>query len=316
VQFLNDAAGYGPNSDRNLYVEDLLVNGHGTGQSEALMWERVVDFSVPVTSVHPVPEIPSVPAPTTPVVTLPVPAEPEHVQHPVPSLPAPVASTVSLAVVLGAQSWMGDPEAIVRVDGIEAFRGAVTASHASGGAAIALGDYAAGVEHQVTVQFLNDAVGVGPGADRNLIVEDILVGGHSTGHSAALMWEREEAFTVASVTGPTAGMPDLHNEVLRIGLSQDAWKGNALFNVSVDGQVVLANQSVTASHAAHQTSYIDLNLALAEGDHTLAITFLNDAWGGSSDKDRNLHVDSVMVNGIDLHHSASLMAAGDAVFAF
>jgi len=53
-----------------------------------------------------------------------------------------------------------------------------------------------------------------------------------------------------------------------------------------------------------------------DGAAELDIRFTNDAWGGTAATDRNLYVDSVALNGVDLHAQAALLSAGDAVFAF
>jgi hypothetical protein len=50
-------------------------------------------------------------------------------------------------VVLGSESWQGDAETIPGVDGVQAFHGVVTASHASAGAAISLVQGAGSVGH-------------------------------------------------------------------------------------------------------------------------------------------------------------------------
>ena len=99
----------------------------------------------------------------------------------------PASATVALSIVLGAQSWNGNPFAIVKVDGLEAFSGAILASHASGGGEIQLGDFAVGVAHQVTIAFTNDAWGGTDDSDRNLYVEDVRIDGAGSGRSTALL---------------------------------------------------------------------------------------------------------------------------------
>ncbi|MFC7552400.1 carbohydrate-binding domain-containing protein [Pseudoroseomonas wenyumeiae] len=94
---------------------------------------------------------------------------------------------------------------MVLVDGVEVFRGEVTASHARGGAEIALGHVAAGADHEVVVQFLNDAWGGSEDTDRNLYVEDIRINGVSTGSTAALLDSNSDASF--SITAPAVQPP-------------------------------------------------------------------------------------------------------------
>jgi hypothetical protein len=107
------------------------------------------------------------------------------------------ASSVSLSIWLGADSWRGDPKAIITVDGVEAFHGSVSASHESGGAEIQLGDVSAQDTHVVEVQYLNDVWGGDSTQDRNLYVEDVHLNGVSTGDSAPLVKAGSVTFDVS-----------------------------------------------------------------------------------------------------------------------
>jgi hypothetical protein len=143
-----------------------------------------------------------------------VPATPPADHAPADPLPPPVpqpAGEVALSIVLGGQAWEGNPEAVVLVNGSEAFRGEVTASHARGGMEIALGPVTAGATHDVVVQFINDAWGGSDDTDRNLYVEDILLNGVSTGHTAVLLDSTDVRFSIpahAGVLTPPAAGPD------------------------------------------------------------------------------------------------------------
>lgn len=77
-------------------------------------------------------------------------------------------------------------------------------------------------------------------------------------------------------------------DTLVLHLSEDAWLGDAEFNVTVDGQAIGGTRVVTASHAAGQSQAVVLTGAWGAGAHTVGSTFLNDAWGGTPDTDRNL----------------------------
>jgi len=243
---------------------------------------------------------------------------------PVPVPVPPVATGEALSIILGAEAWNGAPIAIVKVDGVQVFNGEVTASHASGGAAIQLGLFDPHVAHAVTVTFTKDLWGGTATADRNLYVEDITVNGVSTGNHAALLSNGDAAFTIpaaviAPIPAPTpvpVPVPVQAGDTLRLSLSEDAWQGDAHYRVTLDGVVLVADGVATASHAAGAHGLVDLHPALAAGPHSLVVSFTNDAWGGAASTDRNLYVDAVLLNGVDLGKHAALMSNGDANISF
>jgi hypothetical protein len=250
----------------------------------------------------------------------------DYTRDPTYSLVAPaLPSTAALAVVLSADSWRGDPEAMVLLDGREIFHGPIAASQASGGIAIELGPVTLADAHAVTIRFLNDAWGGTAATDRNLHVEDLRLGPLSTGQHADLFATGEVTLhlpgtapppapvVVAPPATPPAAPPGVR---IQLGLSEDAWVGDAHATILLDGVVLLANQAVTASHAAGKVQQFVLHAAMAPGAHTLTVRFLDDAWGGNAAADRNLYVDSVVIGGVDLHQSAALLWSRDASFAF
>ena len=85
-----------------------------------------------------------------------------------------------------------------------------------------------------------------------------------------------------------------------LSLSEDAWQGDAQFSASLDGQFLAAAQAVTASHGAGDTEQFTFQGNFGAGLHDLAISFLNDAWGGTTQTDRNLYVDGVTYDGVQL----------------
>ena len=262
-------------------------------------------------------------APGTVAAPLPTPTP---VPVPVPVPVPPVATDEALSIVLGAEAWNGAPIAIVKVDGVQVFNGAVTASHASGGAAIQLGLFDSHVAHAVTVTFTNDLWGGTATTDRNLYVEDIMVKGVSTGDHAALLSNGEVAFSIPAAVSPPIPAPTPApvpvpvpvpvGDTLRLSLSEDAWQGDAHYRVTLDGVVLVADGVATASHAAGAHDLLDLHPVLAAGPHSLVVSFNNDAWGGTAATDRNLYVDAISLNGLDLGKQATLQRAGDASFTF
>ncbi|WP_449411832.1 carbohydrate-binding domain-containing protein [Methylobacterium komagatae] len=99
-------------------------------------------------------------------------------------------------------------------------------------------------------------------------------------------------------------------------MSQDFYKDNAQFTVSVDGQQVGGILAAHATHSAGQSDTITLNGDWATGDHQVSINFLNDAYGGSASTDRNLYLDSATFNGFAVSGSQfAFMIGGVHTFA-
>ena len=86
------------------------------------------------------------------------------------------------------------------------------------------------------------------------------------------------------------------SHTLALSMSEDAWQGDALFTISVDGTQVGGTQTTTASHALKQDQVFNVLGNFAAGAHTVTVTFLNDAYGGTG-KDRNLYLDGTTLDG-------------------
>jgi hypothetical protein len=105
-----------------------------------------------------------------------------------------------------------------------------------------------------------------------------------------------------TITDPTLTPPSTITigsgpDTLALEVSEDAWKGNAQFSVSVDGQQIGGTQTATALHSLGQTQIIDVQGTFAAGSHTATVDFLNDAYGGTSVTDRNLYVVGASIDG-------------------
>ena len=103
---------------------------------------------------------------------------------------------------------------------------------------------------------------------------------------------------------------------LILQMSEDAWNGDAQFTIQVDGKQIGDTQTATAFHSAGQTQALTV-LGTFAGAHTATVTFLNDAYGGTSSTDRNLYVNSASFNGANVS-GASLTeySAGPQSFGF
>ena len=232
----------------------------------------------------------------------------------------PAANSKTLSVVLGEDAWNGDADAIVSVDGIVIFNGAVNASHAKGGETVNLGSFDGTIDHTISVQFTNDAYGGTPSADRNLYVDNVLVNGTATTQSAPLFSNGTATFTVpATPAAPTPAAPTpivvgSGPDTVALSLSEDAWNGDAQFVLLVDGQQVGGTLTATAAHGTGAETTIDLEGNFSAAPHTFGVQFVNDAYGGTASTDRNLYLDAVSVNGADQNVTQSLFSNGTASF--
>jgi beta-glucanase (GH16 family) len=98
-----------------------------------------------------------------------------------------------------------------------------------------------------------------------------------------------------STSTPSTSTPGAGTSTLNLSLSEDAWKGDARFSVAIDGTTVGAPQTVTALHSSGATQKFAFDQALTPGTHDVAVSFLNDAYGGSTGMDRNLYIDGASV---------------------
>lgn len=120
--------------------------------------------------------------------------------------------------------------------------------------------------------------------------------------------------TPSTVDGSTFGSgPD----TLTVTLSEDAWQGDALASVAIDGQTLTATPlTVTAPHAAGAGETFTFRGDFGAGAHGVAVSFLNDAYGGTPATDRNLYVNKVNYNGLlpNGQGTAALYSAGSTGF--
>ncbi len=68
--------------------------------------------------------------------------------------------------------------------------------------------------------------------------------------------------------------------------------------------------TTTALHATGVSQNFSFNGDWAPGAHTVTVTFLNDAYGGTSATDRNLYVNAVSYDGTATGQSAALYSGG------
>ena len=103
--------------------------------------------------------------------------------------------------------------------------------------------------------------------------------------------------------------------VLRV--SEDAYKGDATFTVSVDGKQVGGILTAHASHAQGASETFQIKGDWGVGQHKVSVNFLNDHWEGSAATDRNLYVEGATFNGVVISGAKlDLMSADARDFAF
>ena len=222
---------------------------------------------------------------------------------------AAATTTDTLDLHVSEDAWQGDAQYTVEVDGnqVGGVRTA-TALHDQGATqdvSIA-GTWGAG-PHTVGISFINDAYAGTPTTDRNLYVDAVTYDGKAaSGAPAALM---SNGTTNFGVLAPAVATP------LTLHLAEDAWQGDAQYSVAIDGKTVVADGTVTALNGSGQSQAVALSPLLTTGTHDVAISFLNDAYGGSSSTDRNLFVKGIDVNGTPVAGaSAALYSTGTSHF--
>jgi len=102
-------------------------------------------------------------------------------------------------------------------------------------------------------------------------------------------------------------------DTLMLNLSEDAYRGDAQFELTVDGKAVGPVQSVTAPHGKSQSEAFAFKGDWS-GAHRFGVAFTNDAWGGSAGLDRNLYIDSATFDGAVVQGAAALYGNGTVTF--
>lgn len=131
-------------------------------------------------------------------------------------------------------------------------------------------------------------------SDHPLIVAVKAAAGNQGGSAAPI-----KPAAPAPVTTPSSGStsPAGGADKLVLGISEDAYKGNAQYTVSVDGHQVGGTRTAYASHAAGQTDTVSVTGNWGSGQHTVGVQFLNDLYDGTKSTDRNLYVSSATYDG-------------------
>jgi beta-glucanase (GH16 family) len=221
--------------------------------------------------------------------------------------------TITLKITQDA--WQGDARYSVTVDGVQV-GGVQTASALRGSGQqdtlVVHGAFGGGA-HDVQVTFLNDAWG-GAGMDRNLHVEGASYNGRaiSTGATSLAGTGDHADYAFTGDYAPLRAALGRGPDRLVVKLNQDPWQGDAKYAVSVDGKQIGDLRTARALQDAGEDDRLVLRGDWGAGDHTLRITYVNDAEGDGPGEDRNLYVDRVTFNDVVVSRQThALLATGD-----
>ena len=217
----------------------------------------------------------------------------------------------ALTLNVSEDAYQGNAQITVAIDGA-ALGGAttITALHDAGQTqSISSGPDLAAGPHTVTVNFLNDLYGGTPQADRNVYLDNVSSGGVTTQIGDTMWTNGQVAFVAPGQPTDTPVTLGSGPDQIVVRASEDAWQGPADVVFSVDGQQVGGTESVTAAHAAGQSQAFILNGNFGSGPLVVSADFVNDAYGGSADTDRNLYIDSITGSSMQTEN-AELMWSG------
>jgi Ca2+-binding RTX toxin-like protein len=217
----------------------------------------------------------------------------------------------TLVLKVSQDFWLSDAQYAVFVNGVR-FGGTLTASSLRDSGftdTVTLrGNW--GRDNTLEVRFLNDAWGGTPDRDRNLQVQGVTLNGEELEGMAATRGSNGTLFFgIAKPIAPLSQDFGSGPDTLVLKLSQDFWRGPAQFTVSVDGQQIGGVLTAAALRTHEQTDTITIRGSW--GDTVkLTVNFLNDNSMGQRTADRNLHLEAVTLNGVDLGVSATLARNG------
>lgn len=119
--------------------------------------------------------------------------------------------------------------------------------------------------------------------------------------------------------GNASPYPESMTDVnIYLRVSEDVWQGDAQFSVAIDGEPIGGESTTTAAHATGASDLLHIVGRWVEGLHYLSVDFLNDAYGGSADTDRNLYIDGGSAGAIEIPRAkdVALLSGGDVVIPF
>ena len=165
---------------------------------------------------------------------------------------------------------------------------------------------------EISLRFLNDLWGGSRDTDRNVHIHQVKLPGRTLVNADAVYTVGGRTLSALQADGrnmlwtngtltfnaqPKEAGP-VANE-LRIVASADAFEGNPVLRVAVDG-VIVGDYEVSALRKDGQSQEFRLTVGNLLNSGNLELRMINDKWGGSKDKDRNLLISEVTLNGTRL----------------
>ena len=291
VNFLNDLYGGSATADRNLYVLGAQLNGVAVAGS-ALKEVSAGPQSFNIT----------VAAPPPVVVTPP----------PVIVTPLTTTSTDVLTLQMADIPGLAGAQFTISVDGVQQGGIQTTTALQSLGQTqsfVVNGSFAPGL-NSASVAFLNPT-GTAAAQGLNVIsatLDGMAIAGSTLGETSSVA--KSFSFTEPSLPTTVIGSgPD----TLLLGISENAYLGNAQFTVSVDGVQQGGKQTAQASSTLGQSQFFAIDGSFGAGPHTVAVDLLNGLNAGTPATDRSLSITSLSDNGVpSAVGQASLTTSGTA----
>jgi Ca-dependent carbohydrate-binding module xylan-binding len=167
------------------------------------------------------------------------------------------------------------------------------------------GNFAPG-SHDVTITYPNNFIYPGESGDRNVYVDGLTYDGQVVSNTTTGIYQSplyppnstsgnsygNAVFTVNDTTAVPGGAPSTPTttpgpvsigsgpDTLVLNMAEDPYNGDAQFTVSVDGQQIGGTQTTSAVVGQGQFQEFDVHGNFGPGNHTVAVSFLNDAVGG------------------------------------
>ncbi len=124
-------------------------------------------------------------------------------------------------------------------------------------------------------------------------------------------------YTIAATSSAVTQTIGSGSDVFVVRIAQDYYQGAAQYTIKVDGVQVGGTLSASALKSSGQSDTINVQGSWGTGAHVLTVEFLNDAYGGTPQTDRNLYVTGITYNGAPMTPAtANLTSAGVATFRY
>lgn len=227
----------------------------------------------------------------------------------------------ALVLYINQDAYFGNAIYEIEIDGevIGTYEASALRSEGDFDVLTVKGNWAKGA-HNVKVTLVNDLWHGTPDTDRNVYVAKSIYNGVEENHNLMIGYLSEElSFTDTGITLPQLGEPVSHAtgagpDTLVLHINQDAYLGNAQYQVEIDGKVIgVFEASALRSSGKHDT--LTIKGDWGKGAHDVKVTLVNDLWHGTSDTDRNVYVVRSIYNGAEQNYDL-MIGHGSKFFEF